>query len=246
MSAVRNIKLTMDYDGTAYHGWQCQTDHISVQQKLEEAIEALTGEKKRVYAAGRTDAGVHARGQVISVKITSTLSLHKLRHGLNHHLPQDMAILSVEEVDETFHARFSAKGRVYHYYVVTSPNSLRRNFVWYVPQPFDSSLLNPLAERLIGNHDFGAFARNRAEVDHKRCIITESHWRQVDDFGWIYRVAANRFLHGMVRTIVGTIIDTARGRFTVDEFQAILDSQDRRNAGMAAPAKGLVFEEVKY
>jgi len=245
MSSLRNLKIVMDYDGTNYHGWQYQTNCVSIQQKIEEALRALTGEEKRVAAAGRTDAGVHARGQVVSVKLESTLSTHKLLHGLNHHLPDDIAVLSVEDVEEDFHARFSATARVYQYYLINSPNSLRRHYVWYIPQPFDESLLNPLAEKLIGNHDFGAFARNQAQVDHKRCIITESFWRKEGDC-WVYRVAANRFLHGMVRTIVGTILDTAKGRFSVEEFDAIFLSQDRKKAGVAAPAKGLVLEEVLY
>ncbi|MEL6821184.1 MAG: tRNA pseudouridine(38-40) synthase TruA [Calditrichota bacterium] len=245
MSNLRNLKIVLDYDGTNYHGWQYQIDCISIQQKLEEALFALTGKEKRVAAAGRTDAGVHARGQVASVKLETTLSIHKLLHGLNHHLPDDIAVLNVEDADDDFHARFSATARVYQYYLVSAPNSLRRNYVWYVPQPFDESLLNPLAEKLIGNHDFGAFARNQAQVDHKRCIITESFWRREGDC-WIYRVSANRFLHGMVRTIVGTILDTARGRFSIDEFDAILSSKDRKRAGVAAPAKGLVLEEVCY
>jgi tRNA pseudouridine38-40 synthase len=241
----RNIKIVLEYEGTAYHGWQYQENLVTVQGKLEEAIHKLTGETVRVTAAGRTDSGVHARGQVVNFRINSNLPIHKIEMGLNAHLPRDISVKSAEVAEADFNARFSAKQRIYHYYISTERTALMRNFCWQFFQKFDTGVLNPLAELLIGQHDFGAFSRMEVQSDHKICIVFESRWF-AEKHLWIYRIAANRFLHGMVRTIVGTMIDVARGRFSEAQFRGILESRDRLAAGSAAPAKGLVLEEVVY
>lgn len=242
---ARNIKLILDYEGTAYHGWQFQENALSVQEKLEEAIFKLTGERVRVTAAGRTDAGVHARGQVANFKIQKNLAAHHVEMGLNAHLPRDIAVVSAEEVGADFNARFAAQKRVYQYYISTEKTAMRRNFCWQVFQKIDTGVLQPLAEMLIGEHDFGAFARVEVQSSHKMCTVYESRWFREKNF-WIYRVVANRFLHGMVRTLVGTMIDAARGKITVEQFREIFQSGDRLAAGQTAPAKGLVLEEVIY
>lgn len=241
----RNIKIIFEYDGTAYHGWQYQDNLTTVQGTLETAIFKLTGETLRVTASGRTDAGVHARGQVANFKIEKKMPLHSIEKGLNFYLPDDISVKSVEEVLPDFNARFQAKTRIYQYYISTEQTALMRNFCWQFFQKFDTEILNPLAKMLIGDHDFGAFSRVQVQAKHKRCIVYESCWFQEKGL-WVYRIAANRFLHGMVRTIVGTIIDTARGKFTQVQFQEIFLSRNRLLAGPAAPAKGLVLEQVIY
>lgn len=241
----RNIKLILDYEGTAYHGWQFQENALSVQEKLEEAILKLTGERVRVTAAGRTDTGVHARGQVANFKIQKNLPVHNIEMGLNDHLPRDIAVISAEVAEPDFNARFGAKKRVYHYYISTEKTAMMRNFCWQVFQKIDTGVLQPLAEMLIGEHDFGAFSRVEVQSDHKMCTVYESRWFREKSF-WIYRIAANRFLHGMVRTIVGTMMDVAQGKLTVEQFREIFRSKDRLAAGQTAPAKGLVLEEVIY
>lgn len=241
----RNIKIILEYEGTAYHGWQAQENAVSVQEKLETAIFQLTGEQVRVTAAGRTDAGVHARGQVVNFKIKKELPLHKIEMGLNAHLPDDIAVKSAVTVAADFNARFKAKQRAYQYYISTERTALQRNFCWQFFSKFEGSELNHLAAMVIGDHDFGAFSRVEVQSDHKRCIVYESFWRN-EGAMWIYRIAANRFLHGMVRTLVGTMMDVARGKLTREEFAAIMASRDRTLAGPAAPAKGLVLEAVVY
>lgn len=243
----RNIKIVLDYDGTAYHGWQYQEHSVSVQEMVEKAIYKLTGETVRVTGAGRTDAGVHARGQVANFKTHTSLPLHKIEMGLNAHLPRDIAVKSAEEVAPDFNARFDAQKRVYHYYISPRRTALLRRYCWQFFQKFDHRVLSRLAEMLLGEHDFGAFSRVEVQSNHKRCRVYESRWFW-DDLRelWVYRIVANRFLHGMVRTIVGTMMDVARGRFTVEQFEEIFRSGDRRKAGPAAPARGLVLEEVIY
>lgn len=241
----RNIKIVLEYEGTAYHGWQFQDNQVTVQGELEKAIYQLSGETLRVTGSGRTDAGVHARGQVVNFKSKCDLPLHNMLMGLNSYLPEDIKIRTLEEAPADFNARFQAKQRVYHYYMTTERSAISRNFSWFFFQPFDGDMLHRLAAQLIGQHDFGAFSRLKIESDHKCCIVYESQWTQ-DDYRWKYRIAANRFLHGMVRTIVGTMMDTARGRFSEAQFREIFESRDRTAAGPAAPAKGLFLEEVTY
>jgi len=241
----RNIKLILDYEGTAYRGWQYQDNAVSIQGKLEEAIFKLSGERVRVTAAGRTDAGVHARGQVVNFNIVKNLPIHNIEMGLNAHLPKDIAVKSAEVVGPEFNARFSAKKRVYQYYISTEKTAMGRNFCWQIFQKLDTTVLKPLADMLIGQHDFGAFSRVEVQSNSKVCTVYESFWRSEKKM-WIYRIVANRFLHGMVRTIVGTMIDVAKGRFSEAQFREIFLSRDRLQAGQTAPARGLVLEEVIY
>lgn len=242
---TRNIKLIVEYDGTAYFGWQYQVAMPTVQDVLEKAIRKLTGETVRVTAAGRTDTGVHARGQVVNFPLTRELPEYNIKMGLNAHLPDDVVVKSAEIVSATFNARFDATARVYQYFLMTEISALHRNYCWQVFQPMNTKVFAELAAMLTGDQDFGAFCRVETDTEHKRCIISESFWRQENGF-WIYRVTANRFLHGMVRTLVGTMVDVAKGRFSVADFQEICQSCDRTTAGPAAPAKGLVLEEVVY
>ena len=242
----RNIRLLLEYEGTAYRGWQYQNDLPTVQGCLEEAIFRLTDERVRVTAAGRTDAGVHARGQVVNFMIRKPLPLYSIEMGLNYHLPDDIVVNAVTEAPADFNARFQARQRIYQYYISTRRTALNRAFCWQFFQTFDPAVLPLLAEMLLGDHDFGSFSRLEVQSVHKRCIVYESRWLQPKPHLWVYRIAANRFLHGMVRTIVGTMIDVARGRFSVAQFRDIFAAQDRLSAGPAAPAKGLVLEAVAY
>jgi tRNA pseudouridine38-40 synthase len=242
---TRNIKLTLEYDGTNYYGWQFQKEQPTVQGTLEKAIYSLTGENVRVTAAGRTDTGVHARGQVVNFFLKKQLALHNIKMGLNAYLPKDIVVVNAEEAPDTFNARFDAKQRIYQYYIYRNNTALYRNYCWQIFFKFDAEILNSLATEIVGEHDFGAFCRVEAQTKHKICRVTESYWRTENGF-LIYRVAANRFLHGMVRTLVGTMIDVAKGRFTKEQFLEILISRDRTKAGLAAPSQGLVLDEVVY
>jgi tRNA pseudouridine38-40 synthase len=242
---ARNIKLVIEYDGTRYHGWQYQEGIPTVQATLEKAIFKLCGEPIRIHAAGRTDTGVHARGQVVSFHMERELPIHNIRMGINAHLPDDIVVRSGAFVDDAFHARYSARQRVYHYWVSLERTAILKLYCWQMMRPLNRQLLEEMATRIIGMHDFAAFCRTKVQSDHKRCIVSESSWQQQGAL-LIYRIAANRFLHGMVRTLVGTMIDVARGRFSLAEFETIFNSGDRTLGGPAAPSRGLYLEEVLY
>ncbi len=242
---MRNIKITVEYDGTNYHGWQWQENADTVQGRLMEAIHRLTGETPTLTGAGRTDAGVHARGQVANFSIKKDLPLHKIEMGLNAYLPRDIVVKSAEEVPLTFNARFDARRRVYHYYISPKRTALLRHMTWQFFAFFEEARLHQTAQLILGEHDFGAFSRVEVQSAHKRCIVYESRWFWQNDV-LVYRIVANRFLHGMVRTLVGTMMDCARGKITVDDFQQIFHSRDRTQSGPAAPARGLVLESVEY
>lgn len=241
----RNIKLILEYEGTQYHGWQVQENSITIQQKVEEAIFKLTGEKVRIKGGGRTDTGVHARGQVANFLIKKNLEIHKIEAGINAYLPEDIIVKSAREVDRSFNARFSAKKRVYQYYICMDRTALMRKFCWQIYQKFNSNVLGSMSEMLIGDNDFSSFARLGTQSIHKRCIVYESMWNK-QPRQLIFRICANRFLHGMVRTLVGTMMDVALGKYTIDDFGQIFNARDRTLAGQAAPAKGLVLEEIIY
>ncbi len=241
----RNIKLTLEYEGTNYHGWQVQENSITIQQEVEEAIFQLTRQRVRVTGAGRTDTGVHARGQVANFHVKKHLSLREMEGGLNAYLPDDIVVRNVEEVDRNFNARYSAIKRTYHYCICTERTALMRNFCWQIFQKFNYDVLNSMSEILVGDHDFSSFARMETQSKHKRCIVDESLWKKQGD-QLIYRIVANRFLRGMVRTLVGTMMDVAFGKYSIERFSDIFHAKNRSEAGPAAPAKGLILEEVVY
>jgi tRNA pseudouridine38-40 synthase len=240
-----NYRITIEYDGTRYHGWQSQNNAIGIQNLIEKSIQKLTGKKIRVTGSGRTDAGVHARGQVANFHLSNPWAEYKLLKGLNAHLPEDIVISEVKEVPSEFNARFDAKRRIYQYFILDRETAIHRNFCWQVFYKLDKVNLFKLGPVLQGLHDFSSFSRLETQTESKMCEVFESTWRQESDF-LIYRIEANRFLHGMVRTIVGTMVDTARGRFKEGQFEQIFRARDRNLAGQTAPAQGLFLEEVIY
>ncbi len=242
---MRNIKIVVEYEGTNYHGWQWQENADTIQGRLMEAINHLTGELPTLTGAGRTDAGVHARGQVANFKIKKDLPLHNIEMGLNAYLPRDIVVKSAQEVPPEFNARFDARKRIYQYYISPQRTALMRNFTWQFFSQFDEERLHQAAAMVMGEHDFGAFSRVEVQSNHKRCIVYESRWFWKEGL-LVYRIVANRFLHGMVRTLVGTMMDCARGKISIREFETIFHSRDRTTAGPAAPARGLILEAVEY
>jgi tRNA pseudouridine38-40 synthase len=241
-----NVKLVLEYDGTNYVGWQVQPNGPSVQSELEKALEQILRQPISTVAAGRTDAGVHARGQVVSFKSTESLQLPLLVKGLNAVLPEDIVVLSSDDVPDEFHARYSARARTYRYYLSLRPTAIERSFSWYVGgYHLDRKLLNDCAGLILGEHDFTSFCKTDTAVDHFRCDIERSNWMETAS-NLIYEIRANRFLYGMVRALVGTMVEVARGHRTYDSFPEILAAKDRSKAGMTAPAKGLFLEEITY
>jgi tRNA pseudouridine38-40 synthase len=241
----RNIRLLIEYDGTAYAGWQRQTNGKSIQESIETVLSTVTGEQITIHGAGRTDAGVHARGQVANFRTASSRNCFELMGSLNGMLPDDIVVLEVREAPSDFHARFSAVGRLYTYHIVRRPAAILRNTSWLVQYPLDIELIREATARLVGERDFRSFCRVIADVEHHLCTVSTALWTVVPG-GLEFRISANRFLHGMVRAIVGTLIDVGRGATSLEEFSLIIEQRDRTKAGMAAPAKGLVLEKVFY
>jgi tRNA pseudouridine38-40 synthase len=254
---MRNLKLTLEYDGTEFSGSQLQRNGRTVQGELENATAQLTGlqadQRCKVTLAGRTDSGVHASGQVANFKTESTHSLETFRRGLNALLPFDLAVTKVEEVEERFHARFSATGRVYRYRVLnrTGRSPLERRYAHHVAESLSVEAMDEAAHKLIGIHDFASFAGDGwgSTVGEKPTTIRHLTGAncQCEHSGIVtVELAANAFLPHMVRNIVGTLLMVGTGKLTVVGFEEILAAQDRRRAGPTAPACGLCLIEVLY
>lgn len=242
---MRNIKLLIEYDGRNYVGWQRQENGDSIQGTIESVLNQILQESVNVIGAGRTDSGVHARGQVANFRSETVLSVDQIRSGLNALLPEDIVIHHAENVSEDFHARYSAKGREYSYHITLEPSALLRDYAWYVKYRLDRSLMQQTASLLVGQHDFESFCKTQAEVDHHRCTVQRANWEEQGSRLY-FHIIADRFLHGMVRALVGTMVDVGRGYTSDEDFKDILAKKDRTEAGKAAPAHGLVLESVIY
>ncbi len=244
---MRNIKLTIAYDGTCYHGWQIQPNVETIQGTIERNLAQITGETVRLVASGRTDTGVHAMGQVAHFKTHSSLDVLSFLRGLNSLLPEDILVKDVEEVDEAFHARFSAKGKVYEYRIFNGelPSPFHRHFSWFVPAKLDLASMREAAIKLKGSHDFSSFCSTGSDhLSHIREIYTIDVGIRRDLI--IIGVEATAFLKQMVRNIVGTLVEVGRRKLTPSQFGDILEARDRRRAGIAAPAQGLFLVRVNY
>jgi tRNA pseudouridine38-40 synthase len=241
-----NISLTLEYDGTDFVGWQRQINGRSVQEELERALAQITQSAVTVTGAGRTDAGVHARGQVANFTTASLLTPNDLSRALNGLLPADIAVLDVKAVADDFSARFSARSRSYRYTIVRRPSALLRRFSWQLNYDFDIDAMQHAAALICATDDFQAFCKVGADVNHYKCIVQEAMWSTETDARLVFTISANRFLHGMVRAMVGTMVNVGRGFTTIEEFTEIIRLKDRRKCGQAAPARGLCLERVIY
>lgn len=242
---VRNIKLTIEYDGTDFYGWQVQPGMRTVQGVLEEKLRTLLRRPVNLIGAGRTDAGVHALGQVANFHTDSPLDTESLWRGLNSLLPHDVVVHQVVEVPQGFHARFDAKARRYCYRIALRPRAIGRQYVWMVRYSLDLSKVEAASEPLLGRHDFTSFSTSDPEVKSFDCTVTELKWREEGE-ELVLDIEADRFLQAMVRTIVGTLVEVGRGKLPVDYVGYILEAKDRKLAGPTAPARGLCLMEVKY
>lgn len=244
---MRNIKLTLSYDGTDFAGWQVQPGRRTVQETLEQAIAAVTQETVRCNVSGRTDAGVHALGQVVNFYTGSDLPVEKLKRAINAHLPPDVAVRQAEEVAQAFDANHDARGKWYRYYVHVGevrPVFLRR-YVWHIPWQLDLAKMQASSEALLGRHDFRSFETEGPNRMSSVRTITYLQWRQRGKLVWL-DIAADGFLYNMVRAIVGTVVNVGRGYWPVERIGEILSGQDRRLAGPTAPPQGLFLMQVWY
>lgn len=244
---MRSIKLVIEYEGTNYHGWQTQKNALTIQEVLEDKLKIITGEPGKTTAASRTDAGVHARGQVVDFKTNSRIEPGALLRGLNSLLPPDIVIESASEVEEDFNSRRDAKSKVYQYIILNRkiPSALHRRFSWFIPAQLDVKTMNKAASFLKGEHDFSSFQAADCSSDNPWRRIKRVSVRKEKDFIKI-TIEATAFLRHMVRSIVGSLVEVGRGKTTVTGFKQILEARDRSQAGRTAPAHGLFLVEVKY
>ena len=243
-----NFKLTIQYDGSRYDGWQRQGNTGStIQGKLEAVLSRLAGEPVEVHGAGRTDGGVHALGQVASVRLPEGLSAQKVLAYANQYLPEDIAVTAAEEADDRFHARLSARGKVYRYTIRLGavPDVFRRRYQYRVEEELDIAAMERAAALLTGTHDYRAFCSNKR---YKKSTVRTVHAielaRQGDDLTITYR--GDGFLYNMVRILTGTLVEVGLGQRAPEEMSAILERKDRSAAGKTAPAQGLALVEVMY
>lgn len=243
---LRKIVLIMEYDGAHYHGFQLQADLPTIQAETEEALWKLTGERIRVMAASRTDAGVHARGQVVNFRTKSSLSPSAFVKGLNYYLPKDIAVKAAHRIDDSFNVRRDALGREYNYYMLNSltRSPIRNGFSYLVATHLDIGAMNQACQALVGKHDFASFTT---------CFGVENTVRSVDRVEIekdgeliIFNMVANSFLPHQVRNTVGALIEVGRGKMTVDQFYSIVAAKKHGLAGPKAPACGLCLMRVNY
>ena len=244
---MRNIKLTLEFDGTCYAGWQRQINGIAVEQRVREAIKKLTGEAADLIGCSRTDAGVHARRYVCSFRTGSTIPADRMKYALNNILKDDIVVLESEEAEQAFHARFSAKGKRYTYSICNRemPPAIGRSYVYHFKRPLDADLMASAAVHLVGKHDFSSFKNSNSVVKSNVRTIFDLSVSRTGDTVTI-SVTGDGFLYNMVRIIAGTLIGVGLGDISPGEIEAILESKDRSKAGRTAPASGLCLEEVFY
>ncbi|HEY6011572.1 MAG TPA: tRNA pseudouridine(38-40) synthase TruA [Nitrospirota bacterium] len=245
----RNIKLILEYDGANYHGWQSQagTGRPTIQETLEQAIGTLARDEPKTYSSGRTDAGVHAYGHVVNFHTECAIPAHAWTPALNHALPDDIRVLSSEEVPADFHARFSALGKTYQYRILNrpAPSALHRGRAWHIPRELDLTAMRRGAEQLLGTHDFSAFRSSGCGAKTPTRTLRDLTIRLSGEFVEI-TLEADAFLMHMARNIVGTLVEVGQGSRSADDMRRILTSCDRTRAGRIAPACGLYLVKVYY
>ncbi len=242
-----NVKLTVEYDGTDYHGWQVQPNGRTIQEVLELALEEILREKVRLHASGRTDAGVHASGQVANFLCTQGKDLWKLQRGLNALTPADIVVKEVKEVPDSFDARRYARSRLYEYRIWNHlwPSAHLRRFSYHVHYPLELGAMEEAIEALEGEHDFSSFQASGCDAAHP---VRQVYQNTINREGnlLIYSIEANAYLRHMVRNIVGTLLEVGRRERTPAEFGGLLQVRDRTDAGPTAPPQGLFLMKVKY
>ncbi len=244
----KNFKLTIEYDGSDFHGWQRQNRDRTIQGETENALRAMTQQKINLVGSGRTDAGVHAFGQVANFRCETRLDSEAFLNGLNSLLPDSIVICKCELVNQDFHARYAARSKIYRYRILNRrlPAAIKRQYSWHIRRPLDLGVIHRAAAHVIGTHDFKAFeGTGSPRSDTIRQVFEAAFYREAEDY-LVFEIKADGFLRFMVRNIVGTLVEVGLGKITPEDFKAILLSKDRSRAGATAPAHGLFLVLVEY
>lgn len=233
------------YHGGNYNGWQSQQNALGVQSVVEDVMSKVFRTQVNIVGSGRTDTGVHCEQQFFHADLAEDFDREQLMQKLNSFLPKDIAIRSIRAVKQDASARYDAVERTYRYQITRVKNPFLTEFSLHYFKPLEIGNMNRAASLLVGEHDFQCFSKVKTDVNHFICDVRKAGWTEKDD-ELIFRISANRFLRGMVRAIVGTLLDVGTGRISYKEFVSILRSRDRRNAGANAPAHALFLERVRY
>jgi tRNA pseudouridine38-40 synthase len=242
---LKNYKLTIQYDGTNYSGWQIQENSVTIQQKITNAIEIILKEKVNLIGSGRTDAGVHAIGQTANFKTEKNFDPAKFQYSMNSILPRDISIYKIEQASENFNARFDAVKRSYIYVISKHKSPFFHPYSFYYSGILDLNYLNNLTKVFLGKHDFTSFCKKSTESENKMCSVETACWKGARGFIF-FLIEADRFLHGMVRTIVGTLLHANKNNNDDKYVSQIFSSRERSAASEAVPAKGLFLYKVRY
>ncbi len=245
---MKNFKITVEYDGASYHGWQRQKNDRTIQEEIEKALFTMTGKKIALTASGRTDAGVHALGQVANFNCDTDLSSQAFQNGLNSLTRDDIVIISCNIVDENFHSRFDAKSKTYNYRILNRnlPAAINRQYAWFIKKKLDLDAMQLSVRHIIGAHDFKAFEGTGSPRSHTTRRVFKAEIAEQGNGLIVIEIKADGFLRFMVRNIIGTLVDVGLGKITSDDFKEILLSKDRSMAGATAPPQGLFLMKVKY
>ncbi len=242
---MKRYKLTIEYDGSNFSGWQIQPNGRTVEEEIEKAFSQILQQPIDIIGQGRTDAGVHAKGQVAHVDLPEIENLQKLIFGVNGLVGDEIHLAGCEPVHMEFHSRFDAVSRNYEYRVLTAPSPLLRNHGWYAGRNLNRNVLDECARLLMGEHDFNGFSKFNEENYTTLCSVFESTWRE-EAGALVFSISANRFLRNMVRRLVGTMIEVAKGKTDKGQFRTILDHAHLQSNTVTAPARGLVLMSVDY
>ena len=245
---MKNVKIIIEYDGTDYHGWQCQANLPTVQKTIEDAIRKITRENVKITGSGRTDAGVHAIGQVANFFIETQMDPETLQKALNSTLPRDISIIKTQEVPDGFHAQFSSRSKVYEYRIFNRPHppALQRNRVWHIQEKLDTKKMREAAAYLEGTHDFSVFATADITVKTTVRTVKRVHVKKTREGIILVEIEADGFLKRMVRMITGTLVETGRGKLSPEGFGQILAEGQKTKNVFTAPPSGLFLKKVIY
>ena len=244
--STKNFKITIQYDGTSYSGWQIQKDQDTIQGKIKECIESIVHETNiNIIGSGRTDSGVHALGQVANFKVKSNMNDKDFKKAINAKVPRDIRIIKTEIVDDNFNSRFSALKREYIYKIKKTVSPFDYKYYWDYKYDFNPDKLDECAQIILDNNNFYNFCRHSPDVSNYFCSIESSLW-EANGNDLVYTIKANRFLHHMVRMLVGTMLEVSRSRININDFKKLFNEETKNNKVLTAPAKGLFLSKVYY
>jgi tRNA pseudouridine38-40 synthase len=245
---TKNFKLIIEYDGSRYHGWQRQKEDRSIQGEIEKALKTITAGSVTLIGSGRTDAGVHAQGQVANFESNTRLEPEALMNGLNSLLENDIVITVCEPVSASFHARYDAKSKVYHYRILNRPlpAAIGRQYSWFIRKALNQEAMRTAIAHIIGRHDFKAFEGTGSARQHTTRHVYSAELTEQDSGLSVFQIEADGFLRYMVRNLVGTLVDVGLEKLRPHDFKRVLHSKDRSQASATAPARGLTLIKVNY